>query len=98
MDNYKSPYILSSASNFLGLCFIVLTSIKFFNLLEKSIIDEVIAVAALIFMTSCIFSFLSMRSKIERKKVRYENIADYLFMSGLVVIYFVTIIIVFDFM
>lgn len=81
-NNNKSPHILNSASNFLGLCFIVLTSIKFFNLLEKSIIDEVIAVAALIFMTSCIFSFLSMRSKHEKRISRYENIADYLFMSG----------------
>ena len=98
MDNNKSPHILNSSSNFLGLCFIVLTSIKFLNLLEKSILDEVIAVATLIFMTSCIFSFLSMRTKYEKRSTKYENIADYLFMSGLVVIYLVTIIIVFDFM
>ena len=43
--NDKSPHILNASSNLLGLCFIVLTSLKVLNLTEATVIDELTAVA-----------------------------------------------------
>lgn len=59
----KSPHILNTSSQLLGLCFIVLTAIKIQNLKHVTIIDEITAMAAMLFMASSILSFLSIRDK-----------------------------------
>src|SRR6478735_512958 len=89
-DN-KSPEILNSASNLLGFCFLVLTSIKFFKFSDTSIIDEVTAVCFVLFMFSCLCAFLSIRSKTKRA-ILYETLADYAFLAGLFVIFIMTIL------
>ena len=38
-DKDKSPHILNASSNLLGLCFVVLTSLKLLNIAGKTIID-----------------------------------------------------------
>ena len=43
--NDKSPHILNASSNLLGICFIVLTSLKLMDKSEKTVIDEVTIVA-----------------------------------------------------
>jgi len=57
----KSPHILNAASNLLGICFIVLTSLKLLDKSDKTVIDDVTIIAIVFFMASCIFSFLSIR-------------------------------------
>lgn len=94
----KSPHILNTSSNLLGLCFLVLTSIKLLEVSGKTIIDEVVSVAALTFMVSSILSFLSMKSSEEQKSSRLEDVADYFFMGGLVTLFLVIVIITFQFM
>lgn len=96
MDNNKSPHILSTSSNLLGICFIVLTSMNAFNKRSQTIIDEVVAFAALLFMVCSITSFLSIRSKKVTLSERYETIADYLFLCGLFILFLVIVIIVFN--
>ncbi|HEY1871386.1 MAG TPA: hypothetical protein VGG71_10020, partial [Chitinophagaceae bacterium] len=88
-DN-KSPHILNSSSNFLGFCFLVITSLKFLKLAEKTIIDEITSICFVIFMFSCLCSFLSIRSKSKRAEL-YETIAEYSFLSGLVIIFLMTV-------
>jgi hypothetical protein len=61
-QNEKSPHILNASSNLLGICFIVLTSLKLLDKSETTIIDEVTIVAIIFFMASCVLSFLSMRN------------------------------------
>ena len=90
MDN-KSPQILSSSSNFLGFCFLVLTSLKFLNLTDSSFIDEITGCCFVIFMFSCLCAFLSIRSKTNRS-VLYETMAEYSFLGGLIVIFVMTIL------
>src|SRR5580765_7765700 len=89
-DN-KSPQILNSASNLLGFCFLVLTSIKIFKFSDSTIIDEITAVCFVLFMFSCVCGFLSIRSKIKRA-ILYETLADYAFLVGLFVIFIMTIL------
>lgn len=96
MADKRSPHILNTSANLLGLCFIVLTSIKVSKMGDVSIIDETTAVAIVLFMTSCIFSFLAMRKDTESANSRLEKLADVLFLSGLIVLFLTTMIITFN--
>ena len=90
-QNDKAPHILNASSNLLGLCFIVLTSLKLFDISQKTFIDEMTSLASVLFMASCILSFLSIRGNI-KKSGRFENIADYLFLTGIVLLFVTTIL------
>jgi len=92
--NKNAPQILSASSNLLGLCFVVITSIKFLKLGEKSLIEEITGASFVIFMLSCILAFLSMRSTTKRAET-YETYADYSFLFGLILIFIMTILFTF---
>lgn len=91
-DNDNFPHILNASSTLLGLCFVVLTSLKLNNFREASLIDEFTAVAILMFMASSILSYLSMRKK-SRMNRTYEKIADSVFLSGLFCLFATTMLI-----
>lgn len=96
MPENRSPHILSTSANLLGFCFIVLTSMKVSKMADVSIIDEITALAIILFMTSCILSFISMK-KHEGANNRLEKIADLIFLSGLIVLFLTTMMITFNF-
>lgn len=89
-DKDKSPHILNASSNLLGLCFVVLTSLKLLKLSEETVIDELTTFATIFFMISCILSFLAIRGS--KRAVKYENIADYLFLGGLILLFLTVIL------
>ena len=91
MNNQKSPHILNAASNLLGICFILLTSFKVFKLGANTLYDELIMVSIFLFMSSCILSFLAIRNP-GRSHPRFEQTADYLFLSGLISLFIITIL------
>lgn len=74
----KASHILNTSATLLGICFIVLTSIHLNNTKETTIIDQLIAVSILMFMTSSILSFLSMRNT-KKPNVGMEKTADMIF-------------------
>lgn len=86
----KSPHILNSSSNFLGFCFLVITSLKILKLSSQTIIDEITSVCFVIFMFSCLCAFLSIRSNTKRAEL-YETLAEYAFLAGLFLIFLMTI-------
>jgi len=90
----KSSYILNASSNLLGLCFVVLTSLKLLNISHRTIIDELTGCAIVLFMASCILSFLSLRGS--RKARQMETIADYLFLSGITLLFLTTLLFSFN--
>lgn len=90
-----SPHILNSASNLLGICFIVLTSIKLLKLQAVTLVDEFTTAAMVLFMASCILSFLSLKSITKRGKL-YETIADVFFLAGLACLFVTTMLITFN--
>ncbi|RYF85753.1 MAG: hypothetical protein EON98_05690 [Chitinophagaceae bacterium] len=91
MEKDKSPHILNASSNLLGLCFVVLTSLKLLKVSHTTIIDELTLVAIILFMGSCLFSFLSIRGE-GRHTRKFENAADYLFLAGLFCLFFTTLL------
>ena len=94
-DKDKSPHILNASSNLLGLCFVVLTSLKLLNIAGKTLIDELTTFAIIMFMASCILSFLSIRGSI-KKSGRLENVADIFFFAGLTLLFVTTLLFSFN--
>jgi hypothetical protein len=90
----RAPHILNTSATLFGLCYVVFTSIKAFKLDAKTLMDEFTAFAMVLFLASCIFSFFSM--KVAVRSVLFEKIADYIFLTGLMTLFSITIFIVFD--
>jgi hypothetical protein len=55
-----STHILPTSSNLLGLCFVILTFIKILKVGHETLIDEIVAVAIVLFFTSSFFSYVSI--------------------------------------
>ena len=93
--NSNSGYILNTSGNLVGLCFIALTSLKLFKLPVESFIDDITAGALVLFMGSCLLSFLSLRGKSSQVK-RYELMAEYAFLVGLILIFVMTLLVTYN--
>ena len=83
----RTSHILNTSANLLGICFLVITTLTKFNMRDGSLIDEVTAVAILVFMSSCIISFIAMKQSAYAEVRRLENVADYIFLFGLVLLF-----------
>ena len=94
-DSNNSPHILNTSANLLGLCFVVLTSLKLLNLEKQSLMDEFTTAAFLLFMGSCLLSFLSIR-KLTKRADFYEIVAEYIFLGVLIVLFMATLMILFQ--
>ncbi|MCW3127853.1 MAG: hypothetical protein JWO03_3511 [Bacteroidetes bacterium] len=92
----SSPHILNTSANLMGLCFIILTSIELLKIKTTTYLDEIVFLAIILFMSSSIVSFLSMKTT-HKTSIRLENAADYIFLSGLIVLFITAILISFDF-
>jgi|SRR6266496_181328 uncharacterized membrane protein SirB2 len=91
----KSPHILNTSSNLLGICFLVVTSLKVLGKSGQTLIDDITFVAIILFMLSCLLSFLSMRKESKQSKT-LEKTADYIFLAGLFVLFITTILFSFN--
>jgi len=98
MNKYNSKHILSTASNLLGFCLVVLTSLKVTKLNELTIIDEITGVACMLLATASVFSFLSIRTTKPQLSFIFEKIADSIFMIALLLVFCITFIIAFSLM
>jgi predicted membrane channel-forming protein YqfA (hemolysin III family) len=90
----KASHILSTSATLFGLCYVVFTSLKALKLDAKTLMDEFTASAMVLFLVSCVFSFLAIRSI--RRAALYEKIADYVFLTGLFTLFCITIFLVFN--
>src|ERR1700744_3871124 len=84
MANNTSQHVLNTATSLLGFCLVVITSFHLTNKAESSLIDEFTSVIAMFLIFSCLFSFLSIRTKNELLERRLETIAEYLFLTAII--------------
>jgi hypothetical protein len=89
-----SKHILPTSSNLLGLCFVILSFIKIMKLGNETLIDELVAVAIMLFFISSFFSYVSMRSN--SRVELYEKIADNIFLIGLFLLSIGAIMVAFE--
>lgn len=97
MATNTSQHILSTSANLLGFCLFVITSLKIADKIESHIIDELTSVIAVLLTFSCVFSFVSIRTKFKNREKRMELIADYFFITSLVGILIVILLITLNF-
>lgn len=97
MANYTSQHILNTSASLLGFCLFVITSLHIANKTEVYFIDEFTSVVTILLTFSCIFSFISIRTKHEKREKQLETIADYLFLTALVGILIIILLITFNF-
>jgi amino acid transporter len=97
MANNTSQHILNTSASLLGFCLFVITSLHFANKTEVYFIDEFTSLVTVLLTFSCIFSFISIRTKHEKKEKQLETIADYLFLTALVGILIIILLITFNF-
>ena len=89
-----SNHILPTASNLLGICFVLLSFIKLNKLENATILDEAVLVPIFLLFAACIFSYLSLRSY--STYFNYEKIADAMFMISLLAMTTISVILVFE--
>jgi uncharacterized protein involved in response to NO len=85
MSNGKNHHILNASSNLLGICFFIITALRVTSLGSKTWADEISIVASISFLSACFLSYLSMR--IESNSLAIERWADYVFLSGLLLLF-----------
>lgn len=85
-----SDHILQTSSNLLGLCFLILSLIKINNIGTSTFLDELLTFPILLFFSSAILSYLSLRRDV-RPQV-YEVWADRIFITGLFAIAIISLI------
>ncbi|MGQ9846606.1 MAG: hypothetical protein ACUVQP_03765 [Bacteroidales bacterium] len=95
MATTKSTHILSTSSNLLGFCLLVLTSIKISRFQEATIIDEFTGAAAILLMAASVLSFLSIRASKEKQSEYFEKVADVIFLIALLIIFTITFLVAF---
>ena len=93
--NSISHHILPTSSNLLGLCFVILSFMKVTKMGLETMIDELLAIAVVLFLAASIFSSASIRTA-SNKSDHYEKIADVIFLSGLGLLAITSVIIVFE--
>lgn len=97
MANNTSQHILNTSANLLGFCLFVITSLRIANQMEIHIIDELTSIIALLLTISCVFSFISIRTKYKNREVKFETIADYFFITSLIGIFIIILLITLHF-
>ena len=76
-----SQHILGASANLLGICFAIFSVIRVLDRGDLTYIDEMAVVCVFLFLSSCLFSYSSMRS--QKHWLLYEKIADFIFMAAL---------------
>lgn len=91
----KSPHILNTSATLLGICFVVLTSLNVMQVTARTIMDELTTAGIIMFMASSLLSFLAMRNE-HAAGERYERIADFVFLAGLLFLFITTLLLSFN--
>jgi hypothetical protein len=91
-----SHAILGSASNLLGICFLLVGYVKKTHIGEETYLDEFLVIPIIAFFLACLFSYLALRSSQIKNSEGHEKIADLAFAIGLTSIAVISIIFTFE--
>jgi len=90
----KQPHILNASSNLLGICFVLITALKISKVSVVTLADEICMISAFGFLVGCLFSYASLRT--EKHEIRYESVADYAFVIGLILLCIAMLVLAID--
>ena len=75
----RSHHIIESSASLLGVSLLIVTAVHITGKAATSMADELSFAAALLFLGACGISHAAIR----KSEDRYEQIADYVFVTGL---------------
>ncbi len=96
MANKTSQHILNTSANLLGFCLIVISSLRISNVSVNTYLDELTSIIAIVLTISSILSFASIKTKLPKREILLENIADFFFAIALISILIVILFITFN--
>ncbi len=78
-------HIFTASSALVGVCLTVISIVRSFTETHKiqTMVDDVLAVNALIFLCACLLSYCALRTRSSRRMHRVESAADTAFLVGL---------------
>jgi len=80
-----SIHIFSVSAALVGVCLTVISVVRVIITTTKinTVVDDILAVDALLFLTSCLLAYWAMRSRTEKRMHLVERAADTVFIVGL---------------
>ena len=85
LEDDISVHIFTASAAMVGVCLTVigLFRISFRLQAVATTGDELLAVDAMAFLTSCLLAYLALRTRRTQRKYRLEKVADWIFLTGL---------------
>lgn len=92
-------HIFSVSAAMVGVCLTVIGILNIITTFKKNITitDEITAVAAVIFLASCIISYSAIKTKERKRRLLLERLCDGLFLTGLALMVIICVFIVYKF-
>ena len=80
-----SIHIFSTSAAMVGVCLTVIGLFRISNKLRNigSIGDELLAIDAVAFLTSCFLAYIALRTRMKQRRYWIEKLADWIFLLGL---------------
>ncbi|MEQ1602413.1 MAG: hypothetical protein ABL885_11690 [Methylophilaceae bacterium] len=94
-DKDLSQHILPNSATMVGVCIMVISIVKTSDGAAHHIVDKALAINSVLFMTSALLSFLSIR--MNRSTVTLEWLAEIIFLIALFSMALITVIFAFEF-
>ena len=83
--NRLSSHILPTSATMVGVCMMVISVVNLSTVqIRQGVIDELLAVDAVVFLASVIASYMSLRRRDARQADELERVADRLFIAGMI--------------
>ena len=78
-------HIFTASAALVGVCLTVISIVRSFPAIQSGApwIDDLLAVNATAFLTCCMLSYFTLRTRSARRMHRMESIADVIFLAGL---------------
>lgn len=78
-------HIFSASAAMVGVCLTVISIVQTFTRSQavRTLVDDLLAVNALIFLCACLLSYWALRTRSIRRMHRVESAADIVFLVGL---------------
>jgi drug/metabolite transporter (DMT)-like permease len=78
-------HIFSASAAMVGVCLTVISIVQTFARSREvqTLVDDVLAIKALVFLCACLLSYWALRTRSIRRMHRVESAADMVFLTGL---------------
>ena len=78
-------HIFSASAAMVGVCLTVISIVQTFTRSQavRTLVDDLLAVNALVFLCACLLSYWALRTRSVRRMHRVESAADIVFLVGL---------------